>query len=115
MTQPFDWLAREARLEFRRGTLIVAVLARLREAKHGYCLKKVLARDGIHVDEGTLYPLLRRMATRKLIEGVRQKKQGRWRRVFSITPLGEVYLDLLTEEWRLNNALIEESVAAPVP
>ena len=77
MTQPLDQPARDARLEFRRGTLIFAVLACLRDAHYGYSLKRELASDGIHVDEGTLYPLLTRMEGRGLIEGVQEKVRGR--------------------------------------
>jgi hypothetical protein len=51
------------RLELRRGCLIVAVLAALRTEQYGYTLRKLLAERGLAVDEGTLYPLLRRLET----------------------------------------------------
>jgi hypothetical protein len=49
------------RLELRRGCLILAVLAQLRSEQYGYTLRKSLADDGLAIDEGTLYPLLRRL------------------------------------------------------
>src|SRR5665811_676871 len=55
------------RLELRRGCLIVAVLAQLRVEHYGYTLRKALADGGLAVDEGTLYPLLRRLETQGLL------------------------------------------------
>ncbi|MFI5278511.1 MAG: PadR family transcriptional regulator, partial [Ktedonobacterales bacterium] len=48
------------RLELRRGVLIVAVLAQLRDEYYGYELRRALADQGVEIDENTLYPLLRR-------------------------------------------------------
>ena len=55
------------RMELRRGCLIVAVLAQLRCEQYGYTLRKALADDGLAIDEGTLYPLLRRLETQGLL------------------------------------------------
>ena len=54
------------RLELRRGCLSVAVLAALRSEQYGYTLRKLLAEHGLDVDEGTLYPLLRRLEAQGL-------------------------------------------------
>ena len=68
------------RLELRRGCLIVAVLAALRTEQYGYTLRKLLGEQGLNVDEGTLYPLLRRLETQGLLvsewreEGKRNKR-----------------------------------------
>jgi hypothetical protein len=55
------------KMELRRGCLIVAVLAQLRTEQYGYTLRKALADDGLAIDEGTLYPLLRRLETQGLL------------------------------------------------
>ena len=49
------------KLELRRGCLIIAVLAQLRTEQYGYTLRKALADDGLAIDYGNLYPLLRRL------------------------------------------------------
>jgi len=49
------------RLELRRGCLSLAVLSQLRTERYGYTLRKALAEQGLEIDEGTLYPLLRRL------------------------------------------------------
>ena len=41
------------RLELRRGCLILAVLAELRNERYGYTLRKALAEQGMEIDEGT--------------------------------------------------------------
>ena len=49
------------RMELRRGSLTLAVLAQLRQERYGYTLRKALAERGMEIDESTLYPLLRRL------------------------------------------------------
>src|SRR6266478_1948978 len=60
------------RLELRRGSLILAVLAALRKEHYGYTLRKTLGDLGVAIDEGTLYPLLRRLETKGLPEAQRE-------------------------------------------
>jgi PadR family transcriptional regulator PadR len=59
---PFENL----RLELRRGCLIAAVLAELRRERYGYTLRKALADQGLEIDEGALYPMLRRLESHAL-------------------------------------------------
>jgi len=55
------------RQELRRGTLILAVLAQLREERYGYSLRQALASVGVEIDEGALYPMLRRLEAQGLL------------------------------------------------
>ena len=48
------------RLELRRVCLVLAVLP---EKQYGYTLRQALSEQGLEIDEGTLYPLLRRLET----------------------------------------------------
>ena len=48
-------------LELRRGALTLAVLSQLQEERYGYDLKQSLDEQGLEINEGTLYPLLRRL------------------------------------------------------
>ena len=56
------------RLEMRRGAIVLAVLAQLQREHYGYSLRKALADQGINIDEGTLYPLVRRLEKQGLLE-----------------------------------------------
>ena len=44
------------RLELRRGSLILAVLASLRREQYGYSLRVALGEVGVEMEESTLYP-----------------------------------------------------------
>ena len=94
------------KLELRRGCLIVAVLAQLRSEQYGYTLRKALADDGLAIDEGTLYPLLRRLETQGLLVSQWREEEKRTKRFYRLSPAGEQILALLLEEWQnINTSL----------
>jgi PadR family transcriptional regulator PadR len=95
------------RLELRRGVLVLAVLGSLRQRHYGYSLRRHLQGAGIDIDEGTLYPLVRRLADQGLLESEWQQGEGRERRYYQLSELGADMLQQLTQEWStLNNALV---------
>jgi PadR family transcriptional regulator, regulatory protein PadR len=91
------------KLELRRGCLIVAVLAQLRTEQYGYTLRKALADDGLVIDEGTLYPLLRRLETQGLLVSQWREEDKRNKRFYRLSPTGEPILRQLLEEWESIN------------
>ena len=94
------------RLELRRGCLSVAVLAELRTEQYGYTLRKALAEHGLAIDEGTLYPLLRRLETQGLLVSEWRAENKRNKRFYRLSPLGTETLARLIVEWRaLNRSL----------
>lgn len=88
------------RLELRRGVLVLAVLASLKEAHYGYSLRKQLNDNGIEIDEGTLYPLIRRLAEQGLLDSEWQHTEGRERRYYQLNDIGSQILRQLTTEWQ---------------
>ena len=76
------------RLELRRGLLIVAVLAQLRHEHYGYTLRKDLVALGIEIDEGTLYPLLRRLESQGLLESEWREENNRQKRFYKLSREG---------------------------
>ena len=99
-------LIENLRLELRRGSLILAVLAQLHEEHYGYTLRKSLAERGLDIDEGTLYPLLRRLETQGLLTSEWREEDKRQKRFYKLSPEGRKVRDLLLQEWRtLNDAL----------
>jgi PadR family transcriptional regulator PadR len=94
------------RLELRRGSLILAVLAQLRDEQYGYVLRKSLADRGLAIDENTLYPLLRRLETQGLLSSVWREEDKRNKRFYKLSPDGEKIFDRLLAEWQhLNQSL----------
>jgi PadR family transcriptional regulator, regulatory protein PadR len=88
------------RLELRRGSLILAVLAQLRSEQYGYTLRKSLAEHGMAIDEGTLYPLLRRLETQGLLVSEWREEEKRNKRFYSLSPEGKQILKQLLAEWK---------------
>jgi PadR family transcriptional regulator PadR len=95
------------KLELRRGCLIVAVLAQLRTEQYGYTLRKALADDGLAIDEGTLYPLLRRLETQGLLVSQWREEDKRNKRFYRLSGDGEVTLQQLLAEWESINASLK--------
>ena len=94
------------RLELRRGCLIVAVLAQLREEHYGYTLRKALADEGLAIEESTLYPLLRRLETQGLLKSEWREEDKRNKRFYRLSPEGEAILAQLLAEWNgINESL----------
>jgi PadR family transcriptional regulator PadR len=94
------------RLELRRGCLIVAVLAQLREEHYGYTLRKALADEGLAIEESTLYPLLRRLETQGLLKSEWREEDKRNKRFYRLSAEGEAILAQLLAEWNgINESL----------
>lgn len=96
------------RLELRRGCLVVAVLAQLRVEHYGYTLRKALDDQGLAIDEGTLYPLLRRLESQGLLASEWREENKRNKRFYRLSPQGELILKQLLEEWQTINASLEK-------
>jgi PadR family transcriptional regulator PadR len=103
-TQPDLDLFENLRLELRRGCLVVAVLAHLRTEHYGYTLRKALADHGLDIDEGTLYPLLRRLESQGLLTSEWREENKRNKRFYHLSAQGEMILAKLLEEWQSINA-----------
>ncbi len=104
--EPFENL----RLELRRGCLSVAVMAQLRVERYGYTLRKSLADAGLDVDEGTLYPLLRRLESQGLLVSEWREENKRNKRFYRLSSDGETILGQLLDEWQGINSSISKIV-----
>ena len=96
------------KLELRRGSLVLAVLARLREERYGYTLRQALAGDGLEMEESTLYPLLRRLEAQGLLLSEWREEEKRKKRFYVLSPMGAAMLERLADEWRGINASLDK-------
>ena len=85
--------------ELRRGILVLATLSQLKEAKYGYALINSLAERGLEIEQGTLYPLLRRLEAQGLLQSEWNVDGSRPRRYYVISEAGNRLLDLLKAAW----------------
>lgn len=86
--------------ELRRGVIILAVLAVLQEEKYGYAILKQLDEQGIQIDQGTLYPMLRRLENQGLLESSWKLDAARPRRYYRISEAGLDALADLRQYWQ---------------
>lgn len=85
--------------ELRRGVIVLAVLSQLDEEQYGYSLMKRLEDQGLQVDQGTLYPLLRRLEEQELLESSWQMETSRPRRYYVLSDFGKEVLAEMIREW----------------
>jgi PadR family transcriptional regulator PadR len=98
------------RLELRRGSLTLGVLARMRQEHYGYTLRQALADDGLEMEESTLYPLLRRLESQGLLVSEWRDEDRRRKRFYRLSPQGEALLARLLEEWRRISLSLEKII-----
>ena len=93
--------------ELRRGMIVLAVLSQLDEEQYGYSLLKLLSEQGLELDQGTLYPLLRRLESQGLLSSDWNTEGSRPRRYYVISPEGQKVLPRLKEEWNKLVSMME--------
>jgi DNA-binding PadR family transcriptional regulator len=101
-------------VELRRGVLVLAVLSRLRTPQYGYSLRQALEQGGMPVEEGTLYPLLRRLEAQGLLASEWNTEHSPPRRYYRLSLEGERAYAALADAWRaqaqvINGFLDEEA------
>jgi DNA-binding PadR family transcriptional regulator len=103
-------LASKLEQELRRGVLILAVLSQLRDPQYGYSLRQLLARQDMPIEEGTLYPLLRRMEEQGLLKSEWKIEDGPPRRYYTRNKQGNDVYRELSARWRALMATIEKMI-----
>jgi PadR family transcriptional regulator PadR len=99
MTERENPEASNGKLELRRGVLVLAVLSQLRTAQYGYSLRQALANGGMTIEEGTLYPLLRRLEAQGLLKSEWRIEDGPPRRYYTLSPIGVRHYQDLSSSW----------------
>ncbi|ADD45372.1 PadR family transcriptional regulator [Stackebrandtia nassauensis] len=86
--------------ELRRGTVVLACLALLKQPQYGYALLETLNDAGIPVDGNTLYPLLRRLEKQGLLASEWNTDESRPRKFYKTSPEGLAVCTGLVREWQ---------------
>ena len=97
MVPPAD--AAKPEQDLRKGVLTLAVLSQLRTPQYGYSLRQALAERGMPIEEGTLYPLLRRLEAQGLLDSSWQAESGPPRRYYELSASGTGVFAELTAAW----------------
>jgi DNA-binding PadR family transcriptional regulator len=93
--------------ELRGGAVVLAVLSRLEREQYGYALSRELAEKGLEVEQGTLYPLLRRLEKQGLLESRWSVEGSQPRRYYRLSREGGKVLRRLEEEWQALHAAVD--------
>lgn len=87
-------------IQLKRGLLDVCVLAAIQnEESYGYQIIKDM-KPYVEVSESTLYPILRRLETANLLTVRSVPHNGRLRKYYRITPLGQQRIEDFKAEWK---------------
>ncbi len=99
-------IAEKLNSEIRRGALVLGVLGQLRNEHYGYSLRKALGDHGLAVEEGTLYPLVRRLEKQGLLTSEWREEDKRRKRFYRLSENGEMVYRQLMSDWdRLNESI----------
>ena len=94
-------------LELRRGVIVLACLSQLDEPHYGYGLQQRMTDLGMEIDQGTLYPLLRRLEEQGLLAEEWNVEGARPRKYYRLTPMGKHARDALRAQWSEMTAVLE--------
>lgn len=86
--------------ELRRGAVVLAVLSQVRSLQYGYELRHSLVDKGFSIEEGTLYPLLRRLEAQGVLNSEWRTTQGPPRRYYVLSDTGVDLYERLSASWR---------------
>jgi DNA-binding PadR family transcriptional regulator len=88
--------------------VVLAVLSQMDTARYGYSLIQRLSGLGLDIEEGTLYPLLRRLEKQGLLASEWEVGENRPRKYYRISPAGRAVLDQLSADWRETVAVMND-------
>ena len=87
-------------VQLKRGMLDICVLASLLQGdSYGYMIIKDLS-PHVEISESTLYPILRRLEEMRAVETYSMEHNGRLRKYYAITPLGQRRIRVFLDEWK---------------
>lgn len=102
------------RTQLRKGFVELCVLMSLsRRRRYGFELLEFLRSHGLVLSEGTLYPLLTRMGTEKMLQAEWETPEsGHPRKFYTITGAGRALLEKMREEYEMNGQAYQKIVQA---
>ena len=93
--------------DLRKGVLVLAVLSQLRAPEYGYSLRQALAQQDMPIEEGTLYPLLRRLEGQGLLASEWRIDDGPPRRYYTLSEQGAETYRELTAAWESLTSVVD--------
>jgi PadR family transcriptional regulator PadR len=85
--------------ELRRGVVQLVALTLLETPRYGYDLVKLLGGAGFGVEEGTLYPILRRLEQQGMLASSWDTNGTRPRKYYRLSEAGHRHREELVAAW----------------
>ncbi len=102
-----DKIVERFETEVRRGMMQVTIMCLLDQESYGYDIIRNLKEVGIEVDDGTLYPILRRLEDDRLLVSRWEMKGPRPRKYYVITEYGRDVREKMLASLASMNAALE--------
>ena len=96
--------------EMKRGFLQLLVLILLEKDAYGYAMVRAFRDLGYEVEENTLYPLLRRLEKRGLVQGKWEICEERPRKFYAVTRAGRDMRAGLLAIWKKQDETIKHII-----
>jgi PadR family transcriptional regulator, regulatory protein PadR len=96
--------------EMKRGFLQLLVLVLLEKDAYGYAMVRAFRDLGYEVEENTLYPLLRRLEKKGLVQGKWELSEERPRKFYAVTPAGRDMRAGLLAIWKKQDEIIKHII-----
>jgi PadR family transcriptional regulator PadR len=86
-------------IQLKKGILEICVLKCLgMDSSYGYKIVQTLE-NYVNISESTLYPILKRLEKNKCLETYTEEYNGRLRKYYKITDIGEQRISEFINEW----------------
>ena len=93
--------------EMKRGFLQLLVLLLLEKDAYGYAMVRAFGELDYEIEENTLYPLLRRLEKKGLIQGKWELGEERPRKFYAITTAGREMREGLLAIWKKQDEIVK--------
>lgn len=112
MNTRFDDYLDNFEKELRRGSLVLLVLALLKQPTHGYDLLLRIEAANITMDTDTLYPLLRRLENQELLQSEWDHSTSRARKIYRLTKKGSDLSEAMKDTFEKYHQNLKEIIGS---
>jgi DNA-binding PadR family transcriptional regulator len=102
-----DEIVERFETEVRRGLMQVTIMCLLEQEAYGYDIIRNLGEVGIDIDDGTLYPILRRLEDDRLLVSRWETTGPRPRKYYAITEYGKEIREQMLASLATMNAAVD--------
>jgi len=100
--------------ELRRGVVQLVALQYLESPRYGYDLVRLLGSAGFRIEEGTLYPILRRFEKQGILTSRWDTEGARPRKYYELTEEGRAVKTAMLAAWSLARDATDQALSRTI-